>query len=108
MAHKPEVLEIDDHMGVFTIGINDRFEAHEAILDWYYTEMSTKQGRRYFTEYYGVDLSDLDPTTLKEAEMMRCHGENCNGRWWVDDTECYECERDLDRRTRTKTFYLYW
>ena len=52
---KKEVYEIEDRQGVFTIGVTDQYEAYEMMLDWYYEEHRTKEGRFVFDEYLGPD-----------------------------------------------------
>lgn len=97
---------MDEYSGLFTLGIVNRLEAYEAFLDWYFQNNTTPAKRRIYDSEWGIDLSDLDPDKIIEGECMRCWGEECNGKWWMDEDECYDCERQLDHRTRTKTFVL--
>lgn len=105
----PEVLEIDDRMGLFTIGVEDKWKAYEMMVDWYYAQHQTSLDRLYFEDYWGIGVDKIDPEEIQESTMMRCRGEECGGKWWVgDDSECYDCERRLDHRTKRKTFYLHF
>lgn len=108
----PQVEEFDDRMGVFTSGpVVDREHAHKLFLEWYEEYMQDLNLRQYFEDYWGIGKDSLALEDIKEGEKMRCHGNNCDGKWWIvtdGDIECYECERQLDKRTRAKTFYILW
>ena len=102
-----DVLEIEDRMGVFTVGkVKDVYEAHEMFLDWFFEHQCNKNSRNYFREYWSVSEEMLGVEHIQECEMMRC-GE-CYA-WSLDDDDCFQCEdKRLDHRTKQRTFNIQW
>ena len=102
---KPYVGEVEDRMGVFTIGkVKNVYEAHELFLDWYYDYMKDANSRMYFEDYWSVSPETLSVENIQETTAMVCR--KC-GLYSLDDSECFQCEdQRLDHRTKFKTFYV--